>query len=129
MNRDLVAILCSQRFDCLDNLVDQGRQSKTTQVELHPPGLDLREVEDVVDQGEQVTASAEHAVERFKVLLERLGVLPQHLGYADDSVERRAQLVAHVGQELRLMLARLGKLSALVLDFLERPHVLNGDNR
>jgi hypothetical protein len=33
-----------------------------------PPGLDLGEVEDVVDQREQVTARAEHAVEGLNVL-------------------------------------------------------------
>ena len=36
-----------------------------------------------------------------------------------------AQLVAHIGEKLRLVLARLGKLAALVLDFIEQPHVLD----
>ncbi len=40
-----------------------------------------------------------------------------HLGQADDGVERRAQLVAHAGQELRLILARHFELAALVLEF------------
>ena len=35
-----------------------------------------------------------------------LGLLLQHLAVADDGVQRRAQLVAHVGEELRLVLAR-----------------------
>ena len=59
-----------QRLDGLDHLVDQRRQSKRLQVKLHPPGLDLGEVEDVVDQREQVAAGTEHAVERLEVLLE-----------------------------------------------------------
>ena len=50
-------------------------------------------------------------------------------GVAEDGVERRAQLVAHVGEELRLVLARLGELAALVLDFVEQPHVLDRDHR
>ena len=129
MDRDLVAVLRRQRLDGLDDLVDQRRQSESVQIKLHPPGLDLGEVEDVVDQGEQVTARAKHAVERLDVLLQRLGILPQHLGDADDGVERRAQLVAHVGEELRLVLARLGELAALVLDFVEQPHVLDRDHR
>ena len=98
-------------------------------MQLHPPGLDLGEVENVVDQREQMPARAEHAIERLEVLLERLGILPQHLGDADDGVERRAQLVAHVGEELRLVLARLGELAALVLDLVEQPHVLDRDHR
>ena len=47
----------------------------------------------------------------------------------EDGVERRAQLVAHVGEELRLVLARLGELAALVLDFVEQAHVLDRDHR
>src|SRR6516164_855995 len=35
--------------------------------------------------------------------------------------------MAHVGQKLRLVLARDLKLSALVLDFVEQAHVLDGD--
>src|SRR5262249_48120349 len=35
--------------------------------------------------------------------------------------------MAHICQELRLVLARLFKLAALVLDFVEEPHVLNRD--
>ena len=48
---------------------------------------------------------------------------------AEDGVERGAQLVAHVGEELRLVLARLGELAALVLDLVEQPHVLDRDHR
>jgi hypothetical protein len=44
-------------------------------------------------------------------------------------VERRAQLVAHAGEELRLALARLRQLPALVLDFVEQAHVLDRDHR
>src|SRR5262249_425432 len=52
-----------------------------------------------------------------------------HLGQPDDGVERRAQLVAHARKELRLVLARLLQLPALLLDFIEQPHVLNCDHR
>ena len=50
-------------------------------------------------------------------------------GIAQDGVERRAQLMAHIGEELRLVLARDFELTALVLDFVEQPHVLDGDHR
>jgi hypothetical protein len=40
-------------------------------------------------------------------------LLREHLGEADDRVERRAQLVRHVGEELRLVLVRLLELAAL----------------
>jgi hypothetical protein len=40
--------------------------------QLHSPSLDLGQIENVIDQGEQVTARTKHAVERFGVLLKRL---------------------------------------------------------
>ena len=57
-----------------------------------------------------------------------LGLLLEHLGVADDGVQRRPQLVGHVRQELRLVLARLGELLVRVLEFLEQPGVLDGDD-
>ena len=98
-------------------------------MQLHPTGFDLGQIENVVDQREQVPARTEHAIERLGVLLQRLRVLAQHLADADDGVERRAQLVAHVGEELRLVLARLRELSTLVLYFVEQPNVLDRDHR
>ena len=78
-----------------------------------------------------MTAGIEHAVQRFERLFgpEPRGVLGQHLGETDDGVERRAQFMAHIGEELRLVLARLRELPALVLDFVEQPHVLDRDHR
>ena len=71
------------------------------------------------------------AVEHLAHLFGRVAidVVEDELGVAEDGVERRAQLVAHVGEELRLVLARLRELPALVLDFVEQPHVLDSDHR
>ena len=41
--------------------------------------------------------------------------VPEHLGEADDGVERRPQLVRHVGEELRLHPARVFQLDVLLL--------------
>ena len=70
--------------------------------------------------------AALHAAQRLLRLLgaELRRVGDHHLGQADDGVERRAQLVAHAGEELRLVLARLGELAALLLDLAEQPGVL-----
>src|SRR5204862_6693339 len=40
---------------------------------------------------------------------------------------RRAQVVAEVGGEARLVLARFGEMPAALLDFVEQPDVLDGD--
>src|ERR1700730_3552310 len=37
--------------------------------------------------------------------------------------------MTHVSEELRLVLTRFRELTALVLDFVEQPHVLDGDDR
>src|SRR4051812_43337124 len=46
------------------------------------------------------------------LLAQVLSFLLEHLGVADDGVERRAQLVRHVGDEGALVLARLSKLAS-----------------
>jgi hypothetical protein len=51
--------------------------------------------------------------------------LAQHLREPDDGVERRPQLVGHVGQELGLVLAGDLELATLVLDLPEQPRVLD----
>jgi hypothetical protein len=50
------------------------------------------------------------------------------LGIAEDGVERRAQFMAHIGEELRLVFARFLDLATLFLNFLEQAHVLDGDD-
>ena len=70
-------------------------------------------------------------------LLRRVAVdvVENELGVAENGIERRAQLVAHVGKELRLVPACLRELPALVLklsralaQFVEEPSILNSDD-
>src|SRR5262249_12357319 len=72
------------------------------------------------------------ASRRFEYAKHLLGWLAvsavrHQFGVAQDGVERRAQLMAHIGEELRLVLARFFKLAALVLDFVEQSNVLDRD--
>src|SRR6516162_5286452 len=78
-----------------------------------------------------MSPSAVHALQWLLRLFrpEPLGVRDHHFGQPDDGIERRAQLVAHAGDELRLVLTRLCELATLVLDFVEQPHVLDRDRR
>ncbi len=64
-------------------------------LELHPSRLDLGQVEDVVDEREEVPRRLEDVVQVIRLLLVDLAEHPlgQHLGEADDGVQRRAQLV------------------------------------
>ena len=104
---DAVPVPRSERPDRRHHVLDEGRDRERLEVQLHLARLDLRQVQDVVDQGEQVLARPENPLVRLDLVLlaERPRVLEEHLGDADDGVHRRPQLVAHVGEELRLVLA------------------------
>src|SRR5882672_971179 len=67
----------------------------------------------------------------LRLLLVQLPKEPfsEHLRKADDGVERSAQFVAHVGQELRLVPARYLELATFAFDLLEQARVLDGQYR
>jgi hypothetical protein len=62
------------------------------------------------------------------LLAEVFGLLLEHLGVPDDRVQRRPQLVRHVCQELRLVLAGDLQRTVRLLKLLEQPGVLDGDD-
>jgi hypothetical protein len=86
-------------------VVDRGRQVELRQLQLHAPRFDLREIEDVVDEGEEMVSRLEDVLEILGLLLVDVAehLLGQDLREPDDGVERRAQLVRHVGEKLRLV--------------------------
>src|SRR5260221_9522704 len=86
-------------------VLHRRRHVEVVDVERHLARFDLRQVEDVVDEGEQVLPRAvdvAHVLELLRVQVAEHALL-QHLGKADDRIERRAQLVGHVGEELALV--------------------------
>ena len=89
------------RGDDRIHLFENRRQTEVGAFELHPVGLDLGQVEHVVEQGQQVLAGGVDLVEAG-ALLGLDGVAAQQVAQADDGVHRRANLVAHVGQESAL---------------------------
>ena len=74
-----------------------------------------------------VGADAGERVHRF--LPQRLvEALLHELGISEDGGKRGSQLMAHVGDELRLVLARDLELAALLDNFIEQSRVLDGDD-
>ena len=75
-------------------------------VHLHSPGLDLRHVEQFVDHLEQRAAAGKNVADVATALgidiCVGLGDLLEQFREADDRVQRRAELVADVGEELAL---------------------------
>ena len=107
LQRDALALgaLAHHRDAVLEQL---ARASTAPELELHPPGLDLRQVEDLVDELEQMAPRVADVADVLLLALVELAehAVQQHVGEADHRVERRAQLVRHAGEELRLVPAR-----------------------
>ena len=68
IDHHLVAVLRRHRADGLHHVVDQRRDRERLEVEVHLAGLDLGQVENVVDQREQVPGGAQHALERLDLV-------------------------------------------------------------
>ena len=66
------------------------------------PGLDLGEIEDVVDEAEEVLAVATDDLDVLGARGRREILIEQEIAEAHDGGHRRADLVAHVRQELAL---------------------------
>ncbi len=100
----------------LDELPQLGERHRGD-VHRHGAGLDLGEVEDVVDQVQQVGARAVDRLGEPDLLGGEVavGVLAQDLRQDQQAVERRPQLVRHVGQELGLVLGDQRQLLGLLL--------------
>ena len=80
-------------------IVEQGGEIERGRFQFHAPGFDLRHVQNVVDQGEEVLAAP---VDGFQMLFlgrGQAGVVEQELGEPEDRVHRRADLVRHVRQK------------------------------
>ena len=90
-------------------------QAELDVLDLELAGLDLREVEDVVDDRQQRLAGVADRLRVVALAGVEVG-LEQQIGHADDAVHRRADLVAHVGEEVGLEARRLVRLVARALD-------------
>ena len=71
-------------------------------LELDLPCLDLGQIEHIVYQREQMVARGADVVEvlRLFVVHGTDHLVAQHLREADDRIQRRPELMGHVGQEL-----------------------------
>jgi hypothetical protein len=102
--RNGVAVLLGRAGARFRSVVQHFVRIELRRDRFHAARFDLGEIENFVDQAEEVLGRGEDAVE----ILHRCGVAAifgvflQHLRIADDGVERGAQFVAHIGQELRL---------------------------
>ena len=91
-------------------------------VQVHLPGLDLGEIEDVVDQPEQLRAGVVDRVRELDLLVGQVAVdvVAEQLREDQQRVQRRPQLVRHVREELGLVARRERELLRLLLQRLAR---------
>ena len=82
-------------------LFENVPQVELDRIEFHLAGLDLGEVEDVVDHGEQRIRRGAGGLDVVALLRGELGVQSQ-FRHSQDAVHGRPDLMAHVGQELAL---------------------------
>ena len=92
-----LSLLADQREGLGDDVVEvEGRP-----LEHEPPGVDLREVQDVVDDREEQPPARLNRAHELELPRGQLGV-EQERRHPDDRVHRGADLVAHVGEEAAL---------------------------
>ncbi len=90
-------------------------------IELEATGLDLGEIENVVDEREQIVGRGANHFQVFALLDGKRGV-ERELGHADDAVHGSANLMAHIGQKGALgPIGRLGGFLGRLKLFLESP--------
>ena len=104
---DVELLFLGTRGDHAHGFAEQRIEREVLEVETDAAGLDLRHVEDVVDDFEQILPAAADVAAVLVIFLR--AERPEHVGFhdlgeTDDGVERRAQLVAHIGEEFRFRL-------------------------
>ncbi len=104
------------------DVVAQIGDSDLDDVDAHRPGFDLGKVEDLVDEREEIRARLMNGARvldlpRGEVLVPVVDELPRE---DEQAVQRRAKLVRHVREELRLVAGRQGQLLGLLLELLPR---------
>lgn len=117
---EVETLLRGHRLERRLDVVEELLQRDALRIEVHLVGLDLRQVEDVVDQLEQV---APGRVDDARVL-DLLGrevagrILGEQLGEDEQTVEWGPQFMTHVRQEFRLVRGRQRQLLGTVLELL-----------
>ena len=99
LEREAEALVPGQLAEHQPDVVQHLAQIERLHGQRRAAGLDLRHLQDVVDQGQQMSAARVDDVELLFLLVAQVRVAPQELGVAEDRVHRRADLVRHVGEE------------------------------
>ena len=105
LEEQLEALLIRPHRKRLDRVGEEPAQAERHVIEGQLACLDLREVEDVIDDQHQRLGALFHRVEILTLVRLEIGV-EREFGHADDAVHRRPNLMRHVREELALRTAR-----------------------
>src|SRR5579863_464465 len=98
----------------IDDLREQQVQIGQLEVEVHLAGLELGQIQQIVEQGQQNAAAPIDAVEVFAQLLGFDATAPAHTeaGETQNALQGCTQFVGYIGQKLTL--GQIGGLGALL---------------
>ena len=126
--QQLQALLVGALRQHVGHRVDDRIEFEVDLLQLELAGFDLRHVEDVVQDLQQVARRLVRLVD-IVALARRQAVFERQVGHADDRVHRGAQLVRHVGEKAGLgAVRRLGDVAGALqrrLRLLAQGHVLD----
>ena len=92
------ALLGGPRRHEVERPLDAFPEVEGLRLQIEPPRLDLREVQDVVDDGQERVAALADDLGIFALLVAQRGV-QEEPAHPDDGIHRRPDLVAHRRQE------------------------------
>ncbi len=96
-----------------EGVIDDLHQPELGFLQQQPTGLDLGQIQDVVENPQQMLGGVVD-LEQGSPLLGRVDFLAEQIGQPDDRVHRRADFVAHVGQKRALgPIGRFGRVLGL----------------
>ncbi len=101
MNAEVEFFVTRFGLEKFGNFEDDGVERARNRIDGHLAGFDFREVENVVDDGEQSVGGVTEGKREFVLLGIERGV-EQKIGHADDAIHRGANFVAHGCEEFAL---------------------------
>ena len=104
MAKQFETLLVRAQGERKSRVIEHFAQVETGGFQFELARLDLGKVEDVVDDGKQLRGGLAHGFEQIALLRGQIGFQRQGC-HADHAVHRRADLMAHVREELALGLA------------------------
>ena len=104
---------------------DGGKREGRILADILLAGLDLRQIQYVVDQAEQAMPALVDVARIFDIAAHRdlpEGFVPQDFGKSDDRIQRRPELMRHAGEKARFFRIRRPGLIPCRDQLLGQPH-------